>query len=138
MKKKVLVRRYKRRTKSGVVDVREHTRGYYTNKYDKKEEEEIIKNILYQIGANELKMAGFKLMKLNDYIGVRVHKGKKNLDIIYDYESDTYTVLEHTIKPDLSVETKKYTDVYSDQLKYFISKFFDFEYVGKLNVTFLR
>jgi len=29
-------------------------------------------------------------------------------------------------------------ETYSDQLKYFISKFFDFEYVGKLDVTFLR
>ena len=138
MKKKILVRRYKRRTKSGIVDVRKHIRGYYTNKYDKKEEEDIIKNILSQIGSNELKMAGFKLMKLNNYIGVRVHKGKKNLDIIYDYESDTYTVLEHTIKPDFSVETKKYTDVYANQLKHFISEFFGFEYVGKLDVTFLR
>lgn len=84
--------------------------------------------IAKQIGARELKFAKFMLITM-DANTIRVHKGKKNLDIKYDEGSDTYTVSKHKINRDLTCTTEVIKDRCWEDLRGMIEEFFKFEYV---------
>lgn len=81
-----------------------------------------------QINARELHFAKFMLITM-DANTVRVHKGKKSLDITYCPGSDTYTVNKIKIKPDFTCTQDKMDNIYFDDLKPIIQDFFNFEYV---------
>lgn len=88
------------------------------------QKDQVIITIMQQINWRGLKIAGFQFIKIDD-ITLRLHKDKKNFDIKYDYGSDTYTIYQHRIKTDYSVETKTIQDIYFDQLQDLIADFYN-------------
>lgn len=90
---------------------------------------ETVKVIMAQVNWRELQIAGFVFVEI-DSETLRLHKGKKNLDIHYDAGYDLYNISKHTIDKDLAVTTEDMTGVYADQLQAIIEEFFGFEYVN--------
>ena len=81
-----------------------------------------VEALAQQIGAKELKFAGFRLIKVTngEEECVVVKKGTKQLVIKYDEGTDLY---------DLEMNGEKRDGVYWEDLKGIIERFFKFEYV---------
>ena len=84
----------------------------------------IIETIMHQINWKALYCNGFEFIQMSNE-ALRVHKGKKNLDITYNPGTDLYDLSEHTIQPDLTVKTRKIEGVFCDQLQDIIAEFFN-------------
>lgn len=86
------------------------------------------KTIIEQINHKELNMANFSVMTNGDN-AILIKKGRKTLNIEYDYETDTYNVTITKISKTLEISSEKDEGVYFDNLQNLISEFFNFEYV---------
>jgi len=84
----------------------------------------IIETIMQQINWKALYFSGFEFIQMSDQ-ALRVHKGKRNLDITYNPGTDIYDLSEHTIQPGLTTKTRKIEGVFCDQLKDIIGEFFN-------------
>ena len=88
-----------------------------------------VKTIMDQIDWRDLNLAKFKFIKIDENT-LRVHKGKKKLDIKYNEGTDLYDIKKHTIKKNLDVKTEEIDGIYNDQLKDIISRFFKHSYIN--------
>ena len=83
-----------------------------------------IETVMEQINWRILHLRGFQFIQMSGDT-LRVHKGKKNLDIRYDSGADLYDLSKHTIQPDLSVKTEQIKGVFWDQLQDIMAEFFE-------------
>lgn len=102
---------------------------------------EIIKAIGQQIGAGELKLAGFQVASnMEDFVSIR--KGLKRFEVKYCEGSDSYTIVKQKFKrfygnpTDISEECLE--DIYFDQLRPMIEEFFNFIYLPTAFMNAIR
>ena len=88
-----------------------------------------VKTIMDQIDWRDLNLAKFKFIKIDEKT-LRVHKGKKNLDIKYNEGTDLYDIKKHTIGKNFDVKTVEVDGIYNDQLKDIVSRFFKHSYIN--------
>lgn len=87
-----------------------------------------VSTIAEQVNAGELKLARFLLIQVDDNT-LRVKKGKRSMDIEYDYGTDTYTTTLSLPHNKWETATARESGIYGDMLQDLISEFFKFEYV---------
>ena len=85
-----------------------------------------IETVMEQINWRALHGLGFQFIRMSGDT-LRIHKGRKNLDIRYNAGSDLYDLSKHTMKRDLSVKTEQIKGVYWDQLQEILAEFFNIE-----------
>jgi len=91
-------------------------------------ENEVIKNICVLVKAGYLqKCCRFRIVKLSDN-GLRLNKGQKNFDIVYNRGSDLYNIQKHKInRKTFEVKTEHLNGVFFEDVRGMIERFFNME-----------